>query len=306
VRPIAILGATATGKTAVAVAVAEAVGGEVISLDSRQVYRGMDIGTAKPTPAERRGVPHHGFDIVDPDERFNAGRFAAAARSWMRGIEGRGRVPILAGGTGFFLRALTHPMFDEPALDEVRKEQWKRYLAELDTAELGRWALALDPASAARVADRQRLARVVEIAVLTGRPLSWWHVHAPPAGPAIDPLVFVLDLPRDVLFRRIDERVEAMVDAGLVREVGALLAAGYDERDPGLNATGYIEMIPHLRGELELDEATALVRAATRRYARRQTTWLRHQLPAGATWLDAQRPASAIAAEIAAAWREGK
>jgi tRNA dimethylallyltransferase len=305
--PLAILGATASGKTAVAVAVAQRVGGEVISLDSRQLYRGMDIGTAKPDSTERAGVPHHGFDLVGPDERFSAGRFATFARSCMEQIAARGAVAVLAGGTGFFLRALTHPLFDEPPLDAATRERWKGYLAELPVEELRRWASALDPAAAGRAADRQRLARLVEIAVLTGRPLSWWHSNAPPAAPAIDLPIFVLDLPREQLYARIDARVAAMVGAGLVAEVGSLIERGYTERDPGMNATGYRELIPYVRGETTLEEALDEIRRATRQYARRQLTWLRNQLPSHAVRVDAARPVQEVAAEIIDVWRrEGR
>jgi tRNA dimethylallyltransferase len=299
---LVIAGPTATGKTAVAIEVALRLGGEVISLDSRQVYRGMDIGTAKPPLAERRGVPHHGFDLVNPDERFNAGRFAELARSWIAAIRTQGRVPIIAGGTGFFLRALTHPLFAEPVLPQSEKERWKGFLRTLDTAALARWASALDPVARVRPSDRQRLARVIEVAVLTGRPLSWWHDAAPPAAPPIDPLIFVLDLPRDVLYRRIEERVDRMAEQGLAAEVRALLDAGYDERDPGMNATGYIELVPYFRGEYSLPHALALVQAATRRYARRQHTWLRHQLPSGVCRLDATSGPSELADTIVRAW----
>lgn len=302
-QALVITGPTATGKTAVAVEVALRLGGEIISMDSRQVYRGMDIGTAKPAVEERRGVPHHGFDLVDPDERFNAGRFAALARDWIDRIRGRGRVPILAGGTGFFLRALTSPMFDEPPLDAGLKERWKRFLATLDTETLARWAAALDPASVVRVGDRQRLARVVEVAVLTGRPLSWWHGHTV-AAPPVDVQAFVLDLPPESLRRRIEDRVEAMVRAGLVDEVRGLLDAGFDEGAPGMNATGYIELVPYFSGERSLDEAVAMIKAATRRYARRQRTWFRHQLPPGARRLDAALPAGQLADIIVGVWRE--
>lgn len=295
---IAIVGPTASGKTAVAIEVAARIGGEVISMDSRQVYRGMSIGTAKPLVEELRGIVHYGFDIADPDERFNAGRFAALAREWIAQIRQRARLPILTGGTGFFLRALTHPMFDEPPLDPSLKEQWKQVLAGFPAAELGRWAAALDPSSGARPGDRQRLARTIEIAVLTGLPLSWWQRNALTDVPAIDPRVFVLDLPRDVLYSRIDERVDAMIRAGLVTEVQSLMDSGYDEQAPGMNATGYIELVPHIRGERSLDEAVGLIKAATRRYARRQLTWLRHQLPPGAVRLDAREPVARLADEI--------
>lgn len=297
-RPLVITGATATGKTEVAIETALRIRGSVISMDSRQVYRGMDIGTAKPTLAERRGVSHYGFDLVDPSERFNAGRFAVEARQWLREIDAQDRVPILAGGTGFFLRALTHPMFAEPPLPARLTERWKLFLRDLPTDELARWAAMLDPESGVRASDRQRLARVIEVAMLTGRPLSWWHRAAPPDEPPLDPIVFVLELPRDVLYRRIEDRVGRMVRDGLVAEVAGLLEAGYDERDPGMNATGYIEMIPHLRGERSLEEAIAMIQAATRRYARRQHTWFRHQLPPGAHRLDARLPATGLAAII--------
>jgi tRNA dimethylallyltransferase len=301
---LAIVGATAVGKTAVAIEVARQIPGEIISLDSRQIYRGMDIGTAKPTSAERARVPHHGFDLVLPDERFSAGRFAALARIWVTGILARGHVPVLAGGTGFFLRALTHPMFDEPPLDPARKEQWQEFLSRQTPVELARWAGMLDPDAAAKVRDRQRLSRAIEVAVLSGRPLSWWQRTAPATAPAIDPHVFVLDLPRDVLYRRIEERVDAMIDAGLVAEVRELLRRGYDETAPGMNATGYIELLPHVRGERSLEEAVEMIKAATRRYARRQITWLRHQLPDEAVRLDAGAPAAELAVTIVRAWRE--
>jgi tRNA dimethylallyltransferase len=303
---LAILGATGSGKTAVAVAVAQRLGGEVISMDSRQVYRGMDIGTAKPTADERGGVRHHGFDLVDPGERFNAGRFAELARRQIREITARGRVPILAGGTGFFLRALTHPMFEEPPLDDRRKEQWKRYLADLDLAELGRWAVGLDPATDVRRSDRQRLARVVETAVLTGRPLTWWQRNAPSRTAPIDPVIVVLDFPRGTLVRRIEDRVDDMVRRGLVAEVQLLLDQGYDERAPGLNTTGYVELVPHLRGECGLDEAVERIKTATRRYARRQLTWLRNQLPPDAVWLDGTQPPAQLADLIVRVWMEAK
>ena len=301
---IVITGPTASGKTAVAVEVARRLDGEIISMDSRQVYRGMNVGTAKPSPSERGGVPHRGFDLLDPDERFNAGRFAALAREWILEAQRRGRVPILAGGTGFFLRALTHPMFDEPELDPVLKESWKRYLAELSIDELHRWSRELDPHAPVRSADRQRLSRAIEIAVLTGRTLAWWQRAAPPSTPAIDPRVFVLDLPRDVLYRRIEARVDAMIEASLADEVRALVDAGYDEQAPGMNTTGYVELLPYVRGERSLEDAVSMIKTATRQYARRQLTWLRHQLPEGAVWLEADATPGELAERIVRMWAQ--
>jgi tRNA dimethylallyltransferase len=305
-RVLAILGATATGKTAVAVDVARRLGGEVISLDSRQIYRGMDIGTAKPTADEMQGVPHHGLDLVDPDERFSAGRFADLARSLIAGIEARRRVPVLAGGTGFYLRALTQPMFEEPAADVSRRERWKQYLAGLTRPELARWAARLDPVAAAWVRDRQRLARIIEVAMLTGRPLSWWRDHAPSPRQPIDPVVIVLDLPPGLLVRRIEDRVDTMIRHGLADEVRALLDRGYSPDHPGLKTTGYVELIPYVLGERTLEEAAELVKAATRRYARRQRTWLRNQLPASVQRIDAAQPRDQIVDEITRAWTEAR
>lgn len=296
---LVITGPTAVGKTAVAVVVARRLGGEIISMDSRQVYRGMDIGTAKPTFAERQGVPHHGFDRVDPDERYSAGRFAREAREWIIDIRNRGRVPILVGGTGFFLRALTHPLFREPELDTDRRRALDRVLAGKPLRELLRWAETLDPGAGRMLGGgRQRLSRVVEIALLTGHPISWWHTHAAGDVPPVRPRIVVLVRGRDALRQRIDERAVRMVQDGLVDEVQRLLARGYRPEDPGMNATGYAELIPFLRGERTLDEAVALTQAATRRYARRQMTWFRNQLPEGATWLDADRPADELADAI--------
>ena len=303
---LVITGPTATGKTALSIEVARRLDGEVVSMDSRQVYRGMDIGTAKATPEQRREVPHHGLDLVDPDERYSAGRFARDARQWIAEIRSRGHVPILVGGTGFFLRSLTHPLFAEPEMSHERRERLKRYLADRPTEELWRWLRVLDPESAAtleRGGGRQRIARAIEVATLTGRPIGWWHRHAPPEVPALSPLVFVLDLPREVLYRRIDERVTEMLRAGLVDEVKRLLDRGYDLGDPGMNATGYVELIPYLRGECSLDEAADAIRRATRHYARRQLTWFRNQLE-DAIWLDASRPLADVADEVVRIWNE--
>lgn len=303
---LAILGPTASGKTAVAVEVARRIDGEVISVDSRQVYRGMDIGTAKPLSAERAGIPHHGFDLVDPDQRYSAGRFARDAWVWIDAIRARGRVPVLAGGTGFFLRALTHPMFDEPDASAAERETIKRVLDQFSTERLVRWADTLDPAGGwgqGRGGGRQRAARAVEIALRTGRPLTWWQKQEP-RGRRLRPLVFVLELPRDILYDRINRRVGGMMDSGLLAEVIRLRERGYTDDAPGMNATGYVELLRHLEGEVDLETATEQIRAATRRYARRQITWLRHQLPADAVRIDANAPAAQLAEMIVVRWRE--
>src|SRR4051812_15453613 len=175
---LVITGPTASGKTALSVDVARRIHGEIISMDSRQVYAGMDIGTAKPSLDERAGVPHFGFDLVQPGERYSAGRFATDARRWLAEIKARSHVPMLVGGTGFFLRALTHPMFEEPPLDPARKEALKNFLSAFSREELLVWLERLDEKSARRLegeGGRQRLARAIEVALLTGKRLSEWH-----------------------------------------------------------------------------------------------------------------------------------
>jgi tRNA dimethylallyltransferase len=305
-RALAIVGPTASGKTALSIEVARRLGGEIISMDSRSVYRGMDVGTAKPTVEERGGIPHHGIDLVEPSERFSAARWARYAREAIAEIRARGAVPMLVGGSGFFLRALTAPIFREPELDPGRRAELARELEGMTDGEmLGRLA-PLDPAAAARLrggGGRQRLMRALEVALLTGRPLSWWHRNAPPEAPPVPVLACVLEVPRERLYAAVDARVGEMVTGGLVEEVRALVER-YGEASPGLNAHAYIELFPYFRGERTLDEALDLARANTRAYTKRQQTWNRTQLSGPVVRLDATRPRAELADEIVRAWRD--
>ncbi|HEX2188446.1 MAG TPA: tRNA (adenosine(37)-N6)-dimethylallyltransferase MiaA [Longimicrobiaceae bacterium] len=303
---LAVVGPTASGKTALSIEVARRLDGEVVSMDSRSVYRGMEVGTAKPRPEDRGGIPHHGIDLVEPSERFSAGEFARYARPKLAEIRARGRVPMLVGGTGFFLRALTHPIFREPPLDPAARERLHAELAGLDDAELLARLREVDPEAAERLSawgGRQRVLRTLEVPLLTGQTLAWWHARSPPEAPPVEVLPFVLDVPRELLRERVDRRVEEMVEAGLLDEVRALLER-YGPDAPGLNAHGYAELLPYFRGERSLEEALELVRRNTRAYTKRQATWFRHQLPPGAVWLDATRPRGELADEIARRWRE--
>jgi tRNA dimethylallyltransferase len=305
---LAIVGPTSSGKTGLSLEVARRLDGEVISMDSRSVFRGMDIGTAKPTPEERGDVPHHGIDIADPSERFSAGRWARYAREKIEEIRARRRVPLLVGGTGFFLRALTDPIFTEPELDPDRRARLTEEMERMDDAELHRWLAALDPESAERLRDwggRQRLMRAIEVPLLTGRTLPWWHRNSPPEAPPVPVLPFVLEVPRERVYATVDRRVDDMVRGGLIDEVRGLVAK-YGEDAPGLNAHGYAELIPYLRGERTLEDALELVRKNTRAYTRRQETWNRAKLPAAAVRLDATRPRSELADEIVSAWRSAQ
>lgn len=307
-RFLAVIGPTASGKTELSLALAEKVRIEVVSMDSRQVYRGMDVGTDKVPAAARARVPHHGLDLVTPAERYSAGQFARAARGWIAEIRARGNLPLLVGGTGFFLRAVVDPVFGEPPLDEARRDALRRYMKRQPVERLAAWVERLDPARAplAREGGPQRLARTLEVALLSGRPLSWWHRTAPPEADGLPGTIVLLDLPRPEMDRRIDERVGGMLERGLVEEVRGLLAAGYPEDAPGMTGTGYREIAAHLRGEVSLEDALAQMRSATRRYARRQLTWFRHQLPGRVHRVDAISPVEEqVEAAIAAYEREG-
>ncbi len=292
-----IVGPTAIGKTAVAVALARHWPLVVISADSRQVYRGLDLGTGKPTPKDRAAVPHLGLDLIDPGERYSAGRFARDAAAWLSGM-GRDARPVVVGGTGLYIRALADGLFREPPLDPERRARLKRWTAEADG--LGRWAARLDPEYAG--GGKQRAARTVEIALLTGKPLSWWQRRAKAEG-VMRPWYVRLAVPRAVLHQRIGERVSRMLAAGWVDEVRRLLAAGLDPKAPGLDALGYRDIVRHLWGDLPAARLEEAIVTSTRRYAKRQETWFRHQLGRGpVVALDAIHPAEALAARIADLW----
>ena len=289
---LAITGPTTSGKTALSIAVAERLGGEVISMDSRQVYRGLDIGTDKASLVQRARVRHHGLDLVDPDQRYSAGQFARDADRWIREIRGRGHLPVFAGGTGFFLRAVTNPLFDEPEMDPSRRESLRAVLERWDPAKLGRAVRVLDPerADLALEGGRQRLLRTLEVALLTGRPLSRWHAEQHERGQALpghSVTIVVLELPRERLDRNIDARVDAMQTRGLLDEVRRLASAGYDEKSPGMSGTGYRELLAVLRGSTTLEDALDQMKMQTRQYARRQLTWFRNQLAKGVVRIDA-------------------
>lgn len=291
-RFLALVGATTSGKTELSEAIARHLDVEIVSVDSRQVYRGMEIGTDKVSAEARRRIPHHGLDLVDPDERYSAGQFARDARRWIGEIESRGRIPLLVGGTGFFLKALVEPIFREPALDEARLGYLRSWLGDQSRERLETWVRLLDPerAELAIEGGPQRMSRTLEVPLLTGRPLSWWHEAAPREAEPVPGVVIVLEVPREELDARIGSRVERMLERGLVSEVRGLLAAGYGADAPGMSATGYREIVEHLSGAVSLDEAAEAIRVSTRRYARRQITWFRHQLPEDAVCIDATVP----------------
>lgn len=302
-RALAIVGPTAAGKTTLAIEVARRLDGEVVSLDSRQAYRGFRIGTAAPTAEELGAVPHHGVGFLEPHERYGAGRFARLATEWIAAIEGRGRVPILAGGTGLFLRALARPVFREPPMDPGRRAALREWLEGRPGERVRRWATRLDPALAERLdaLDRQRAARTLELALLAGRPLSWWIRHGEPERPPLPVLSFVLRSPPEVLRERIERRARHLLEEGWVEEARALAAAGLEEAPP-FDAVGYRDALALARGEIGREEAVERIVRATWAYARRQRTWFRHQVPEPAVRLDASGPTGQLARRIEREW----
>jgi tRNA dimethylallyltransferase len=286
-RPIPVVcGPTAAGKTRLALWLASRADVTIISADSRQLYRRFDVGTAKPTAAERRAVPHCGIDVLDPTERASAAWWAERADAWIRDCLATGRVPLVVGGTGLYLRALFGDLFDEPALDESRRAGLQRELSSYSVDTLRRWVRELDPPRAAL--GRTQLLRALEIALLTGRRVSELHRERqrPPRWTA---RYLVVD-PGPALSARIAERVDAMIADGWREEVRALIAEVPADA-PAWNATGYRTI--RLLEEGELTERNALERVVidTRQYAKRQRTWFRHQLAgADVTRLDPRDP----------------
>lgn len=288
-----VCGPTGAGKSSLALAVAEAQGLTILVADSRQVYRGFDIGTAKPTAAERARVPHEGLDLAEPTERYSAAAWAAQAAEVIRRI-GVERV-LIVGGTGLYLKALTEPLFEEPPLDPVRRAALAAELEPLDTATLRRWVTHVDACRAGL--GRTQLLRALEVAMLTGRRISDLHREAARA-PHWRARWLVVD-PGDDLHSRIERRLAQMLDDGWLDEVRALAGRVSDEA-PAWNACGYEALRGVVQGTTSLDEAKRAIFVATRQYAKRQRTWFRHQLTDEAvTPID---PRSAGAADAAARW----
>jgi tRNA dimethylallyltransferase len=294
-----LLGPTAVGKTAVALSLAALLPLEIVSADSRQVYRRLDIGTAKPTRKERARVPHHGLDVVDPGHRYSAGQFARDAVGWLNAIRNRGRLPIVVGGTGLYVRALADGLFREPGLDPARRRSLDAFTARMEPLELVRWAGRLDPGF--RGGGRQRAARAIEVALLTGYPLSHWQERAR-AEAVVDPWYIVLTVPRPVLHARIANRAQEMVRRGLIEEVASVLAEGHAAHAPGLDGIGIREAVEYLHGHRPRESVAEAVTISTRQYAKRQETWFRHQLAGDVITLDATRGAEKVAAEVARMW----
>lgn len=279
-KVIAIVGPTAVGKTALSIELARQETGEIISGDSMQVYRHLDIGTAKVTPAEMAGVPHHLIDICNVDEQYSAARFKRAANHWIRDIHHRHRLPIITGGTGLYIQSLTDNLAlgadqDDGEGSTVRS-RWEKVAAEKGNAYLWQRLAQLDPVASAKipVGNQRRLVRALEVIEKTGRPFS----RQPQSKQPLDFLLIGLNTDRQVLYERINARVDQMVDQGLVDEARWL----YEQGGPSLPAwkgIGYHEFLDYFTGQGSLAEAIAKVKLDSRHYAKRQLTWFRNRMP---------------------------
>jgi tRNA dimethylallyltransferase len=296
-----LLGPTGIGKTAVAFALAAHWPIEVVSADSRQIYKGLAISTAKPPRRWLARVPHHGLDLVAPGERYSAGRFAQDAPHWIAGIIARGHRPVVVGGTGLYVKALVDGLFLEPPLDPDRRQALARWVADLAPIDLVRWAGRLDRGF--RGGGRQRASRALEVALLTGQPLGYWQARAREQG-VIRPWYVVLTAPRAIVHQRLRTRAETMVSQGMIEEVAAVLAEGGRPGTPGLDAIGPREAVEYLQGLRSRESVAEAVAVASRQYAKRQETWFRHQLDGPVLMLDATRPPEELAADIARRWAE--
>ena len=273
-----IVGPTAAGKSALALHLAARYPTVIVSADSRQVYRGFDVGTAKASAAERAAVPHRGIDVADPTERYSAAAWAESAAEWIAEAQRAGREPMIVGGTGFYIRALVKPLFEAPAMEPGRRHALERVLGQMPLEELARWCAVLDPGRAHL--GRTQLLRSVEVALLTGTMLS--ELHARDVQPARVRARYLIVDPGGALHARVEARTRAMLDRGWPEEVAALREL-VPEAAPAWNASGYRTVRAMVEGTLSPDAALEQIVIETRQYAKRQRTWFRHQLPPEAT-----------------------
>ncbi len=286
---VAIVGPTAVGKTALSLELAERFRGEIVSADSRIIYKGLDIGTDKPSPEERARVPHHLVDVTTPDRPLSLAEYMRMAYAAIDDILARGRIPFLVGGTGQYVWAVLEGwQVPEVPPDETLRRRLEEEAREKGPETLYRRLQALDPDAAALMDPKnvRRIIRALEVIERTGRRFSEQRRKVPPP---YDVLIIGLTRPREELYRRIDERIERMLERGLVEEVKALLDAEYDPSLPALTGIGYRQIVDYLQGRVTLEEAVQAIRKATRRYVRHQYNWFRLEDPR-IHWFDLSRP----------------
>lgn len=258
-----------------AIHVAERLGGEIISADSRQIYKHLDIGTAKPTPEQRQRIPHHLIDIIEPDQRFTAAEYGDLARNTLREVFQREKTPIVCGGAGLYLRAVTEGFFDGPAADPEIRQRLESSADQKGLGALYRQLVQSDPEAAQRINpnDKLRIIRSLEVLQICGKPLSLLQKEGRYPPKEFDFIKVGLIEERQELYKKIERRVDTMIEEGLLEEVRSLTARGYDRELAPFKTVGYQEIFDHLEGKYSLERATELVKRNTRRYAKRQLTW---------------------------------
>ena len=280
-RPLVIItGPTASGKTALSIELAKQIGGEIISADSMQVYRHMDIGSAKVTKEEMDGVPHHLIDVLEPSEEFNVVRFQEMARKAMEEIYERGKIPIIAGGTGFYIQALLYDIdFTETDENNSIREELEQKARTEGASALHAMLKEIDPESAEAIHENnvKRVIRAIEFYRQTGKKISDHNRQEREKSSPYQFLYYVIDLPRELLYSRIEQRVDQMIEQGLVEEVKALQAMGCTRDMVSMQGLGYKEILDYLNGQLTLDEAVYVLKRDTRHFAKRQLTWFRRE-----------------------------
>jgi tRNA dimethylallyltransferase len=278
-KMVVLVGPTSVGKTGLALRLAQTLNGEIVGADSMQIYRGMDIGTAKPTREERARVPHHLIDIVNPDESFHAKRYQQAADLVVQEIHGRGRLPIVVGGTGLYIKALLHGLFPDPPVASERPVPQGRKAGQGGGGDPHAHLRRVDPVAARAIHphDAVRARRALDVFLRTGRSITEWQSHHGFGEDRYDALVLGLWMDRERLNRRIHSSVDRMIREGFLQEVRALLKQGFSRDLPSMKSLGYRHMVSVLEGTRSLEEAVALMERDTRRYAKRQRTWFQHQ-----------------------------
>lgn len=273
-----VVGPTGSGKSDLALRIAEQLGGEIVNCDSLQLYRGFDIGTAKVPPAERRGIPHHLIDVIEPRELFTAGDYARVARQALEEIAARGRIAVVVGGTGFYLRALLQGLFAGPARDEHLRDRL-RMREQRKPGSLHRILTRLDPSAAARIHpnDKNKTMRAVEVRLLEGRPLTALLERGREPLTGFRPIKIGLDPPRELLYERLNARAAGIFDRGLIQEVRNLLASGVPSDAKPFESLGYKQALGVVEGRLTEQQALESTQVDTRHYAKRQLTWFRKE-----------------------------
>ncbi len=273
---ICIAGPTASGKTALAVELAKEFDGEVVSCDSMQIYKGMDIGTAKPSTQEMQGIPHHMQDVCEPEEDFSVSRYCCMATPIVDDIISRGKTAIIAGGTGLYMDSLIKGNTFAPFPSTGQREKLEHQADEMGLEHMKAWLAQVDPEAAERIHDRKRILRALEVYLETGETITEHNRKTQAIPPRYDPIWLGLDFePRQLLYQRINLRVGLMLQQGLVEEIQKLLASGIPEKCTALQAIGYKEFIAALDGHCTIEEAADEVRKSSRHYAKRQLTWFK-------------------------------